>query len=304
MLALRHILFPTDYAPCADRAFDHAVHLATRHDAELHILNVIPVAGTEPAPAHPYSVPEGIDHVEVTREAASAADAIVEYARDMDLVVMGTHGRRGLRRLAVGSTTEDVLRRVDCPVLAVGLGAERVGPTAVDRILVPVDFSDSSGPALAVADAVADLYRARVDVLHAVYLPNLPDVYGVGLQFEASYPDIVGQSRAALRALAGRFVAPARLGQVVVRVGPPGPTILDEADRLGAGLLLVPTHGRTGLERLAFGSVAEQVIRRAPCPVLALKSFGRLPLPPEAEVARPTARPSPDLADALAAHDV
>ncbi len=306
MLALQEILFPTDYGPCADRAFGHAAFLAARHGAELQILHVTPPLSDEmepPLPVRPYPVPEGVEAVAVTERAASVVEAIVEAARTADLVVMGTHGRRGLGRLALGSTTEGVLRAADCPVLAVGRGAENADPTDVERVLVPVDFSESSGVALAVADELAALYGARVDALHAAYVPSLPEVYGVGLQFE-TYPQVVARTGEALRSLLRRFVAAERRGEAVVHVGPPGPTIVEEAERLQTGLLVVPTHGRTGLGRLAFGSVAEHVIRRAPCPVFALKSFGRLPLPDGADVARPSARPSLDLADALATHDV
>lgn len=302
MLTLRRVLFPTDYGPCADRAFAHASFLAAGHGAELHVLHLAPVTGTDPGPAHDYPVPEGVRRVDVTRPALSVPDEIVRYARGVDLVVMGTHGRRGVRRVALGSTAEHVLRRADCPVLAVGLGAEKASPAAVDRVLVPIDFSDSSGPALAVADALAALYGARVDALHAAFVPDLPDVYELGVQFGATYPDVVARSREALGSMLRQFVAEDRRGDLVVRVGPPGPTILEEAERRGAGLLVMPTHGRTGLERLAFGSVAEQVLRRAPCPVFALTSYGRLPLPDEAP--RPVARPSLDLADVLANHDV
>ena len=306
MLVLRTVLFPTDYGPCADRAFAHAAFLAAHHGAELQVLHVTPPFPDEeaPQPVRPYPVPAGVEAVEVTDRADSAVESIVEAARAADLVVMGTHGRRGVDRLRLGSTTEGVLRAVDCPVLAVGMAAGHTDPADVQRVLAPVDFSESSGVALAVADGLAALYGARVDALHAAYVPDLPEVYGVGLQFEGTYPQIVARAGESLRSLLRRFVAPDRRGEAVVRVGPPGPTIVEEAERIEAGLLVVPTHGRTGLSRLAYGSVAEHVLRRAPCPVFALKSFGRIPLPEDDEVARPTARPSPELADAFASHDV
>lgn len=308
MLTLRRILVPTDEAPCADRAFAHAAFLAERHGAELHVLRVLPVTGTEPGRPHQRPVPGGVRLVETTRQALDVADEIVRTAGDVDLVVMGTHGRRGVARVAVGSTTERVMRAADCPVLAVGLDAERSVPASVERVLVPVDFSDSSGPALAVADGLAAVYGARVDALHAAYVPDLPDVYGLGLYSAATYPDVVSNARRALPGLVREHVAPDRVGEVTVRVGPPGPTILEEAERLGSGLLVVPTHGRTGLDRLAFGSVAEQVLRRAPCAVFAMRSYGRIPLPDVADVALPVARSSlaleQALGDALASHDV
>lgn len=307
MLTLRRILVPTDEAPCADRAFAHAAHLAETHRAELHVLRVLPVTGTSPGRPRTRPVPEGVRLVEETRQGLSVPDEIVRYARDVDLVVMGTHGRRGVARIAVGSTTEQVLRQADCPVLAVGLDAERNAPESVERVLVPIDFSDSSGPALAVADELAAVYGAQVDVLHAVYVPDLPDIYGIGLHFAATYPDIVTSSGEALRGLVRQHVAPERVGEIVARVGPPGPTILDEANRTRTGLLVMPTHGRTGLDRLAYGSVAEGVLRRAPCPVFAIKSYGRIPLG-DADVALPAARVSlaieQELGDVLANHDV
>ena len=309
MLTLTRILFPTDYAPCADRAFAHAVFLAEQHGAELHVLHVTPVTGYEGAPPPPtYPVPSSVERVDVTERSSSVAKSILLYSEEVDLVVMGTHGRRGVSRIAIGSTTEQVMREAECPVLAVGLDAERSVPESVDRILVPVDFSDSSGPALAVADELAALYGAQVDALHAVHVPDFPDVYGVGLHFAANYPDIVSSARQALGILLRQHVTAERVGEVSVRVGPPGPTILSAADRLGAGLMVMPTHGRTGLDRLAYGSVAEQVLRRAPCPVFALKSYGRIPLPDDADVDLPVAQVShaieQELGDVLANHDV
>lgn len=308
MLTLRRILFPTDYAPCADRAFEHAAFLAEAHGADLHVLHVTPVTGTDPRPPRTYDLPDRIRLLDVSRPAVSVPDEIARYARDVDWIVMGTHGRRGLARIAVGSTTEQVLRHADCPVLAVGLDAQRATPSQVERILVPVDFSDSSAPALAVADELAVLYGARVDALHAVSIPDLPDIYGLGLHFSATYPDVVSRTEQALHSLVRQHVAPERVGDVLARVGPPGLTILEHAERLGTGLLVMPTHGRTGLERLALGSVAEQVLRRAPCAVVAIPSYGRIPLAEAADVPRPVARASlaieQQLGDVLANHDI
>jgi len=178
----------------------------------------------------------------------------------------------------MGSTTEEVLRHADCPVLAVGPAAEDAPPEAVARVLVPVDFSQSSALALALADALAARYGARVDAVHAAFVPDLPDVYELGIQFPAVYPDLIERSQEALQALLDRHVAPERRGEAVVQVGSPVGVLLDTAADLGDGLLVMPTHGRTGLARLTFGSVAESVLRRAPCPVLAIPSFGRVPL--------------------------
>ncbi|MGB3545076.1 universal stress protein [Rubrivirga sp.] len=304
MLQIRRVLFPTDYAPCADRAFAHAAFLAERLDAVLEVVHVAPVTGDARDRAGLYHSASGVERDDRIVRSPDPAEAILERSRHADLVVMGTHGRRGVVRIAVGSTTERVVRGADCPVLAVGIDAERSVPATVDRVLVPVDFSASSASALAVADALAALYDATVDVVHAVYVPDIPGVYGIGLQFPGTYPDVVSSAGRALRGLVQQHVEDGRVGEIVTRVGPPVPTILEEAERLGSGLMVTPTHGRTGLARLATGSVAEAVLRRAPCPVLSLPSFGRIPLAPDLEVERPVARPSLELADVLANHDV
>ena len=87
MLVLRTILFPTDYGPCADRAYAHAAFLAARHGAELQVLHVTPPFPDEEvtSPVRPYPVPAGVEVVEVTDRAASTVEAIVDGARTADV---------------------------------------------------------------------------------------------------------------------------------------------------------------------------------------------------------------------------
>src|SRR5690606_34769986 len=107
----------------------------------------------------------------VVRDVA-AAPAILQYARDqeMDLVVMGTHGRRGLRRLFLGSVAEEVVRLSVCPVLTVHAGPIRSEALFGD-ILVPIDFSPHSKAALRAAASLAPELGASLDLLHVVEEP-------------------------------------------------------------------------------------------------------------------------------------
>ena len=140
MLQIKKILFPTDFSACAERAFAHAAYLADRHEAELHVLHVTetyqkddevtylmdePVATDEEITEQLYigagrkgHEQDGLRVMQVQARGGSARIAILGYAEEhaIDLIVMGTHGRRGLDRLLMGSVAEAVVRRAACPV--------------------------------------------------------------------------------------------------------------------------------------------------------------------------------------------
>ena len=139
----------------------------------------------------------------------------------------------------------------------------------IDRILCPADFSEFSGLALERAVRLGNWFEARVEVLHVI--PFVMPA-GVGLPY---CPDPLEVTRAQ-RGQAARdspdLVAPF-LGERVaiatkVLEGDPGRVIQEEAEALPADLLVIGTHGRSGFEHLLFGSVTENELRRAPCPVL------------------------------------
>ena len=133
------ILLPTDGSECASLALTHAIDLATRYDAELHALYVVSSAHAEAGPIHAATmaslVSYGEETLEYVRERLASADVsgvmvlrhgkphrtIVEYAEEteVDLLVMGTHGRTGLERYLLGSVTEKVVRTSNAPVLTV-----------------------------------------------------------------------------------------------------------------------------------------------------------------------------------------
>jgi nucleotide-binding universal stress UspA family protein len=279
MLTLRRILVPADCGPCGAAAYHRALPLARRFGAELHLVHVQcpqdavdddPVVFLPPFPADVHVV-----EAEVTGE--SVAAALVDYAWDHDvsLAVVGTHGRRGFAHLFLGSVAELVVREAPCPVLTVHADAE---DHAVRRVLVPVDFSGRSDDAVRYARALADLSGARVDLLHAVDTGFEPDVYGVGMLWHEALPSIVERCRAAMAETAEALLGE-RAGDLHVEVASPAAAVLHAVERLGADLVVMATHGRTGLKRFALGSVAEKVVQHAPCPVLVVKPFGRNLLP-------------------------
>lgn len=134
-------------------------------------------------------------------------------------------------------------------------------------VLVPIDYSDSSLEALAVA---RDLVHGDAGRLSVVYV--LPELHPLDPVVVPDLTDDVRVARAEVlltaRLADQGFVG---LGGVAVRVGDPGRRIVDRAAEVGADLVVIASHGYTGFKHLLLGSVAERVVRRAPCPVLVLR---------------------------------
>jgi len=296
MLNINTILVPTDLSGCAAKALRHAAYLADWHDADLHVINVaarsmhqfdamlegFPMddndldALLQPDDAVERHLPRAAD-LSITQtqiEHVSAPVAIKEYteSNDIDLVVMGTHGRRGTSRLLMGSVAEDVVRTAPCPVLTVREGATVAPGQAIRRILVPIDFSDPAQLALDHAKELAMTYGAEIHLLHVVEEVALPGAYGVE-PVSFVVPEIIQSTEAALADMVKE-----EIGYEHVRVesvaGYPATTILDYIDEHDINLVAIATHGRTGLDRLLLGSVAEKVVRRAACPVFTVKAHG------------------------------
>ena len=144
---------------------------------------------------------------------------------------------------------------------------------SIRRILAPTDFSDSSAPAVRYAAEMAETFSAELILLHVVQdlALVLPDAV---MPTPMPAADLTQLIDAARTGLANQIAALglARLNpRTEVRVGSPTAEIDAAAKDLGADLLCISTHGRTGLAHLLLGSVAEKVVRHAPCPVLIVR---------------------------------
>lgn len=303
MLNIQRVLFPTDFSEGSKRAFPQAAFLADWHDAELHVLNVtgrhrhdyketkknfpIPVDTlTEWLRRPSQSVSgtnwpdlEALSIVQEQIESATPAEEIVGYAdeNDVDLVVMGTHGRRGVDRMLFGSVTEEVVRKAPCPAFTVRQDAEVTPEQAVRRILVPVDFSDASEAAVKHAKEIALTYGAEINLLHVVEQPFYPSSYGID---SVSFPtdEVVDRVETQLGDLAREEIGYEHV-MVKATVGHPPSSILDYVETNEIDLVVIATHGRTGLDRMLIGSVAERVLRQSPTPVFVVKPERKSLLP-------------------------
>ena len=300
-MTIQKILFPTDFTATSERAFSAAARLADVFDAELHVLN---------AAVEAYELSDDpMGHLNLRRESgdtwsdavtpglfngsrvvhaqvrgSSPSDGILEYADQhaVDLIVMATHGRRGLDRFLLGSVAEEIVRRANCPVLTLRDPAKAAGDWK--RILVPLDFDESASATLAYAMGLAASSGAELDLLHVIEEAVFPTIYGVD-SFAVAVPSLVEDSRHALTDLAERTDGPTAPYTCHVRIGHPATEIAGFAAENDADLIVMATHGYTGIQHLILGSVAAKVVRTAPCPAITMKvhetSTARSAAPPQ-----------------------
>ena len=148
---------------------------------------------------------------------------------------------------------------------------------AIRRILVPTDFSDNSNAAIRFAAELADKFGAEIVLLHVVQdlALVLPDAVMPTPVATPNLDDMIASAKAGI----GNVVAALGLARLnpksEVRVGAPATEIVAAAGDLKADLLCISTHGRTGLAHLLLGSVAEKIVRHAPCPVLTVRPVAK-----------------------------
>ena len=299
MLQVKKILFPTDFSSTSDAALASACHWARRLGAELHIFHALESLRPDLYPASlelPYQTLEQstCEQLEVRRRLASnqgatvvcashqgfsPAPMILSYAEanDIDMIAISTHGRRGVRRLLLGSVAEEVVQRSSSPVLTI-VGARRPEHSlSPGRILVAVDLSEHSAELVAHAKHVAAFFQAEVQLLHVLVRTPTPAYYdAVGLPtFVFDTPLLEKETQSALEAAYEDAAGPSGPVSVHVEHGFAVEQILRFADVNSSDLVMVASHGLSGAAHLLMGSVAERVVRQAACPVLTIKSFGR-----------------------------
>jgi nucleotide-binding universal stress UspA family protein len=184
-----------------------------------------------------------------------------------DLVVMGTHGRRSVERFLLGSTTEDMLRRIPVPVLTVsdrGSGKQAESPfeAPFHRILYATDLSEKSATGLHYCAELARVLGSQLTMLHVMDLRDT-----VAFSNEADiHASLMGRLH---KAVGKEHCDGLRVATEVVR-GVPHRQILEFAEKSGADLIVINLQSKGLLERAVLGSTAERVIRTSAIPVLSI----------------------------------
>lgn len=298
MDAIEKVFCATDFSEAADEAIRQADQLARANKAELLVYHAMPSAiGSHPLlpqidtqatadlPALQARILDslservlsltgrGDDDVQVQVGEGEPYAAIVSRAEaaGADLIVVGGQRPTGLKRLLIGDVAERVVRYAHCPVLVA-----RPEPQS-GRILVATDFSDPGLPAVAAAAEQARLRSARMTIVHSLDLPDIaasqprPDLGALIGGGGPAEPDRAELQRVAQERLASAIARFNVAADPEVTEGHPATDIPRLAADLPADLVVVATSGRTGINRVMLGSVAEAIVRASPCSVLVVR---------------------------------
>jgi nucleotide-binding universal stress UspA family protein len=295
MTPFRHILFAADFSQNSREAFRVACSLARENETRLFVVCVVESDWVAEDPVffgqssvqifrvdhnerrremisqklRDEYVPGHAIHVEYLVTEGDVADEILAMAREKsaDLIVMGTHGRTGMDWLLSGSIATAVLRKAPCPVLAMKSAERTRKSDEVKVILHPTDFSANSRAATGIARSLARDFGARLLILNVAAPAVLID--------GTMAPQVdTNVCRQALEELRTRLDGPDLKYPVLSKLtlGLDREEILRTAEEIGCDMIVMGTHGRTGLSRLLMGSVAEAVLPRARCPVMVVRT--------------------------------
>lgn len=285
---VRSIVVPTDFRPLSRAAARRAATLAAATGASVHLVHVLrfPLIATPYEVTVPGAVWEAVrsaaqDEMQTARKTIEEAgvsqvtgemdqspdpvDLISKAVREheADLVVMGTHGRVGLRHTILGSVAERTLRRIECPVWVVKEDPDEAD-APIERILLATDFSIHADGAAEAARDLAGRLGASIDVVHAI---DFPADYLFPLETK-----LEGKIRAAaatrLEALQGSLQEAGVPVEVHLRRGRASEVVSEAAESLDSQLIVMGRRGNSGLTSVLLGSVAERTLRAAPCSVL------------------------------------
>lgn len=291
-MQLKTILCPIDCSEFSAAAYQYALSLAEYYKARLICLHVVELRKYPFADYAAYeadyakfsqAINEGgekrlqefvnkraSNHVrpDLTVQQGNASDCILSFAQaeNIEVIVMGTHGRRGFERLVLGSTTDRVLRTAASPVLVVSNPSQNAMTTSpggrhrLSRILYCTDFSKNSEIARGYAISLAAEYAAELTILHVA--EDAPDL--------ARAEAIISARTVQLDKLIAEDERKKINVGAAVRFGKPYEQIVRHARETQASLIIMTARGGDALDRAVFGSTTYRVIQLGPCPVLAV----------------------------------
>lgn len=291
-MKITKILVPVDFSEFSRRALTYAIYLARESAAHITLLHAVVLhyeeademqhlknfekvvelqekrLQAELARHHIDTDQHGIIFDSRIIRGVSAPDVILEFIsqNDYDVVVMGTHGRTGVKKWLYGSVTEKVVRHSPVPVLTIhNLWKKFI----IESILVPVDFSEYSKKAIEAAKELAKQFDARLTFLHVISQEVHPAYYATS--YDSLFiidRQLRERSLRNLKEFVGSGVTDAGFE---IKEGQPYKEIVGYAEEMGCDLIVMATRGLTGLEHLLIGSTSERVVRMAKCPVLTLE---------------------------------
>jgi nucleotide-binding universal stress UspA family protein len=291
-MKINKILVPTDFSEPANKAVDQAVYFAALYDAEITILHARVMYADNPE-----KLPE-LEQREIERENELLAElkedtsrhsdirikhevirgfsvhsALLSYINNntFDLIVIGTHGRSGIKHFLLGSVAEKVVRYAPYPVITVPPDS-RVADK-YHKIVIPYDFSEHARLALENAPFFAAEPDSEIDVLYVVEDKYEPLLDGFDQQsIYESIPFIKEKAREKLSETLAELPDAGKISyNFAVKSGTPHKEIAEYAKEVNADLVIMATHGLVGIDRFILGSTTERVIRSVNAQILSLK---------------------------------
>jgi len=293
-----HILVPSDFSDTAQQALANALYIALTQNAKITLLHIVTVFDDDPYNTKQpfpdlkefYEHLEKMagDHLRETLSSDALQDVQVEYAirrgfspyeeilsfaadKDVDLIALGTHGRKPIARFFLGSVAENIVHHAECPVLTVRMDEKEFKVPSYENVLVPIDFSDQSIKALELATKIVRP-EGTLNVLHIVEDAIHPAYFGIGENtFLEFLPEIKDKANDMLGHLIKEKVPDSIQANIVIKEGQVAATIMDYTEQQDFDLIIMGTHGTNTLGQIIIGSHAGRVLRKASCPVITIK---------------------------------
>lgn len=284
MIRIKNIMVPVDFSDISKKAANYGLSFALESEARLILAHI----GPPDAASYDQEKKDLLELIPQDCRERMTFEIIVKSGnvqsellgivedRDIDLVVMGTHGRGYVERMLLGSVTERMLRKLHVPILTVShLDPEREihqpGPVPMRRILYATDMTEGSEEGLSFSIRLARAFDATLMVAHVV---RFGEVAFQGVETAALQPDYAGEIRTRAEEELSRMVGLTSDGSVpietMVAEGIPYDTIERLARQHRADLIVINLQNKGRLERAVLGRTAERVIRTATVPVLSL----------------------------------
>jgi len=284
------VLFPTDFSSCSNRALAYLLRIAAMYQSQVFILHVLPAESTAGSETVSDFAPHLFDlnrheaekHIRalentgvlsqfeysILLESGVLRDVVENTIRqhEIELVVIGSHGSGGIKKLILGSVAEEVSQRASCAVMIVGPHVPLAGPdSAFRQILYTTEFAAGSSNALRYALSIAQQYRSNLTLLHVcTFMEGGPLVES---------DTVLVQERERLQALVPENLELPTPPTVITRIGARTEAILTTARESNADLIVMgvhSTHALTAATHIPW-TVAHQIICQATCPVLTVR---------------------------------